>query len=66
LARLETAAAVKQAELEKATAQLKERRQQHEDCWASLLVIRKEKAEMRRLVFDDPPRSFLEGLGRQA
>jgi chromosome segregation ATPase len=65
LADLQAKKAVTVAELERVTAALKERQQQHEDCWASLQVIRKEKDAMRRLVYDDPPRSFLEGMGRR-
>ena len=66
LADLQAKKAVTVAELERATAALKEARQEHRDVEASFQSMRKEKAEMRRLVFDDPPRSFLEGLGRQA
>jgi hypothetical protein len=65
LADLQAKKAVTVAELERATALLKERRAEHQEVEASLLVMRKEKAEMRRLVFDDPPRSFLEGMGRR-
>jgi hypothetical protein len=66
LARLEGAASAKQAELEKATAALKDRRREHQEVEASFQSMRKEKGEMRRILYDDPPRSFLEGLGRQA
>jgi hypothetical protein len=64
LADLQAKKAVTVAELERATAALKEARQEHQNVEASFQSMRKEKAEMRRLVFDDAPRSCLEGMGR--
>ena len=61
LADLQAKKAVTVAELERAKAELKDRRRQHQEVEASL---RSMKADMRRILYDDPPRSFLEGLGR--
>ena len=66
LADLQAKKAATVAELERATAQLKDRRREHQEVEASFQSMRKEKAEMRRILYDDPPRSFLEGMGRQA
>ena len=64
-ARLVAELVKKQAELDRVTAQLKERRQEHRDVEASFQSMRKETDKMLRIL-NDPPRSFLEGMGRQA